>query len=113
MHPLFPVFMTLLRIAFLCLFGVIMIKINDACKPKFYKLDQKIKKATIKFRKKGYIDIPSLKKKIEIAFTNQIIDGMEREYLYERLKVIENIIEAKSQPSSPKYAAGGQMDKIR
>lgn len=112
MHPLFPLFMTLLRFAFLCLFGAIIIVISDASKPKFYKLDQKIKKATTKFQKNGYIDITRLKKKIEAAFMEKKIDGMEREYLYQRIQVIESIIIAKGQPSTPKYAAGDEMDKI-
>lgn len=96
------------------LLGILLIALLliDAVKPKFYKLNEKIKKAQKTAQRKGKANTERLAKDIKGAFINQRIDGMEKEFLFQRVKIIENLVMAKSKPSVPKYAAGDEMDRL-
>lgn len=79
--------------------------------PKFYQYEDLIKRKEKNARKKHiYIDFTKEKAKIEKLYKAGKIDGMEREYLYQRMKSIEPP-EHTGNPV-PKYAAGGEMDKL-
>lgn len=96
----------------LCFIAFLLLITIDSSKPKFYKLNEKAKKAEKMVRKKGTANIIRLKKAIKGAYLDKKIDGMEKEYLFQRIKIIEDLIVAQVGSSGPKYAAGDEMDKI-
>lgn len=98
--------------AILGAFILILLLALDATKPKFYKLNETAKKAEKRARKTGTANIVKLRKSVNGAYLDKKIDGMEKEYLFQRIKVIEDLIIAKIKPDGPKYAAGGPMDKL-
>ncbi len=96
----------------LCFIAALLLITIDASRPKFYKLNEKAKKAEKLVRKRGAANIVRLKKSINGAYLDKSIDGMEKEFLYQRVKIIEDLIVAQIGPRGPKYAAGDQMDRL-
>lgn len=78
----------------------------------FSKINTSIKKLEIKILEHGKTaNLQIVKDQIDALFKQRKIDGLEREYLHNRIKILEDKCMTRNS-SGPKYAAGGPEDRI-
>ena len=101
-----------IQIPFLILAAILLFFAFQVDVPTLHQLNKRAKKYQKNAKNITIRKVERLKKDIERAFESGRIDGMEREFLYRRLKIIEDTISAQFQPTGPKYAAGSEMDRL-